>query len=57
MSLVEMPINEHDVRMRALMEHRDDHFRVLVEREKKRLRARKWWHRLFPFTITITRRV
>lgn len=39
----------------ALLEER---FRAAVEQEKRRIRARKpWYQRLFPFTITIKRRV
>ena len=38
---------------------REDH-RKEVEEEKKRIRerraARRWWHSLIPFTVTITRR-
>jgi hypothetical protein len=33
-------------------------FEELVRREKERLRARRpFWHRLFPFVISIKRRV
>jgi hypothetical protein len=48
-----MPIYEQDVKLAALREFRDEQFRSAVEREKARLRTRKWYQRLFPFTITI----
>lgn len=36
---------------------REERFRSQVEIEKARLRERKpWWHKVFPFKITITRR-
>jgi hypothetical protein len=31
-------------------------YRAAVGAAKKHLRARRWWHRLFPYTIIIQRR-
>lgn len=30
--------------------------RILIDKAKQRLRERRWWHRLFPFRITFTKR-
>lgn len=40
----------------AKREIKEERFRAAVEHEKERLRRQRWWHRLFPFVITITRR-
>lgn len=40
----------------ARKEIAEERFRERVEAEKRRLRATPWWHKLFPFVITITRR-
>jgi len=41
----------------AKREIAEEEYREAVEREKARIRAyRPWYHRIFPFTITITRR-
>lgn len=40
----------------AVNELRDEKFRERVEEHKIYLRRRRWWHRLFPFTIEIKRR-
>lgn len=48
-----------EVRQRAREEFHREQFRSAVEDEKAHLRAaagRRWWHRLFPWIITITRR-
>ena len=31
-------------------------YRAAVDAAKRQLQARRWWHRLFPYTITIQRR-
>jgi hypothetical protein len=42
---------------RAKTEIAAEQFYALVEAEKERLRHhRPWWQKVFPFTITITRR-
>lgn len=50
-------MNLLDVIAQAHAEVRGEKFREAVECEKARLRThRPWWHRVFPFVITITRR-
>lgn len=34
----------------------EERHRAAVDAAKQFLQARRWWHRLFPYTITITRR-
>ena len=34
----------------------EESFKDAVEIEKKKILSRKWYHKLFPFTITIKRR-
>jgi hypothetical protein len=45
-----------EVREAAERELYDEQFRAAVAVEKERLRRRKWWHRLFPWVVTINRR-
>ena len=49
-----------EIRTTAEEELRDEAFRSAVEAEKVRIRIERkkkpFWHRLFPFTITITRK-
>lgn len=40
----------------ARLEIAEEIFRKAVEAQKTRLRAKRWYHKLFPFTITITRK-
>lgn len=52
MTADELASIRHEARREIEAERR----RQLVEQEKARLRAERWWHKLFPFHITITRR-
>ena len=53
-------MNEHhEIIASAHREIEEENRRKAIEAEKARLRAigkQPWWHRLLPFTITITRR-
>lgn len=51
-----MGFNREDVRQQAERELKQERFRKAVERYKERMQARRWWHRLFPYTVIITRR-
>ncbi len=44
------------IREQALAELEDERFEAAVEAAKIKLRARRWWHALFPFKIVILRR-
>jgi len=45
------------VKQEALRQLTEERFREAVETEKQRLRQYvPWWHRIFPFVITIRRR-
>lgn len=50
------PLNPADIAAQAREELREERRRELVDAEKRRLTARRWWHRLIPFRITIARR-
>ncbi len=50
-------MDKSDIISQAKWEVEFEEFEALVEAEKKKLREHKpWWHRVIPFTITITRR-
>lgn len=40
----------------ARAEIAEEKFRVAVDAAKVKIRARRWWHALVPFTIVILRR-
>lgn len=40
----------------AVAEIEAEQRREQIEVEKERLRTARWWHRLFPWRITITKR-
>ena len=45
-----------EARRIAKQELYDEQLRQAIDAEKARLRAKRWWHRFMPFTVTITRR-
>lgn len=46
-----------DVRKQAEKELAEERHREAVDREKERLRRRKWWHRFIPkITIKVEKR-
>lgn len=49
-------LNPVAIRALAQAELNEERRRALIDAEKQRLRARRWWHRLIPFRITLTRR-
>lgn len=44
------------IEQEAAQELAHERRRVAVEQYKQRLRERRWWHNIFPFRITFTRR-
>jgi hypothetical protein len=52
-----MELDVKKVKAAAVAELAEARFRKAVEAEKQRLLTKKvWWHKLFPFVITIQRR-
>ncbi len=49
-------MNAEEVRRVAREELEEERFRAAVEKHKEHLRRRRWWHVVFPWVITITRR-
>jgi hypothetical protein len=49
-------MNAQEIETTAKQEIANERFREAVESAKRRLRERRWWHRIFPFKIAITRR-
>ncbi len=45
-----------DVRTQAEAEIAEELFRLAVDKHKEKLRARQWWHVLFPWKLMILRR-
>lgn len=54
--IVPWPVDTNNVLLTALREHHDERYRAAVEKCKEQIRRQRWWHKLFPFSITITRR-
>jgi hypothetical protein len=50
------PLDPADIVREAHHEYLMEERRAAIERVKARLRAARWWHRLFPYIITIERR-
>lgn len=44
------------IEVQAEYEIAEENRRIKIEQAKQRLRKRRWWYRIFPFRITITRR-
>ena len=40
----------------AVKELEEEQFRIAVDKEKVRIKRRRWWHVLLPYTITFVRR-
>lgn len=55
--MIPNPYRGYEAVQTARRELAEETFRAAVEQAKARLRNRRpWWHVLFPFKITITRR-
>lgn len=44
------------IKRQANLELSEERFRAAVDTEKLRIRRRRWWHVLLPYTITFVRR-
>jgi hypothetical protein len=53
---VDRSLNTAAVRQAAEAELYEERFREAVRLTKDRLCRRRWWHRLFPWVVTINRR-
>lgn len=51
-----MSYSLEDVKKRAKEELEEEEFEKQVELLKEKLRRKKWWHRFFPWIISVRRR-
>lgn len=49
-------MNLEEIKAKAESEIRAEEFRKAVDAYKEKLRAKKWWHKLFPYKIVILKR-
>ncbi len=49
-------MNCEKIKEAALKELEEEKFKSEVEKCKNKLKERKWWHKLLPYKIIITRR-
>lgn len=49
-------MNIDEVKTAAQEEIDEEDFKKAVEKMKKKIRSKKWWHIIFPFKLIIIRR-
>tara|TARA_R110002020_G_scaffold182855_1_gene378685 strand:+ start:625 stop:777 length:153 start_codon:yes stop_codon:yes gene_type:complete len=49
-------MNLEEIKKQAESEVKNEEFRKAVDVYKKKMRAKKWWHKLVPFKIVILKR-
>lgn len=47
-------MDAEQIKARALADLQAEDFKRRVEQHKQKLKAGKWWHRIFPFRIKLT---
>ena len=49
-------MNKEEIKRQAEREIKEEAFRKAVDKMKEKLRAKKWYHSLFPWKIVIIKR-
>lgn len=49
-------MNREEIRKQAEKELEEEQYREAVDKYKERLKAKKWYHKLFPYRIVFIKR-